>query len=397
MQAPGPPARTASADELAAMRRALELGAAGVGSTSPNPSVGCVLVGDAGRMVGEGRTEPAGGAHAEVVALRAAGNLARGCTAVVTLEPCAHTGRTGPCTAALTAAGVRRVLFAVPDPDPAAAGGAAVLRAAGVDVVGDVLREEGERVAEAWLAAVRLGRPHVTWKFAATLDGRVAANDGSSRWVTGERARADVHRLRARSDAVVVGVGTVLADDPALTVRDSSGCATGRQPLRVVLDSGARTPASARVFGSQAPTLLAVGPGADPAAVEALRRTAAEVVVVPGTGPAGQGLDLQAVLALLHGRGVRSVLVEGGPVLAGSFHDQGLVDRVVAYLAPALLGGTGRAALAGAGAATIEDMTRLVLDDVGRLGPDLRLSGRLAGRVMVRGPAGDTAGQGEGR
>lgn len=345
----------ASAGETAAMRRALALAAAGLGSTSPNPVVGCVILDPAGVLAGEGFHAHAGGPHAEVAALVAAGERARGGTAVVTLEPCAHTGRTGSCTGALLAAGVRRVVYAVADPDLAAAGGADVLRAGGVDVEAGLLAGEAAEGNEAWLHAVRTGRPFVTWKYAGTLDGRVAAADGSSRWITGPAARADVHRLRDESDAVLVGVGTVLADDPQLTVRDAAGDPAPRQPLRVVLDSAGRTPGTARVRDGSAPTMIL---------------TAVEV------GGDGAGLDLDAVLALLYAGGVRSVLLEGGPTLAGSFVRSDRVDRVVGYLAPALLGGGGLPALGGDGAASMASIRRLRLDDVRQVGPDLRLTAR---------------------
>jgi diaminohydroxyphosphoribosylaminopyrimidine deaminase/5-amino-6-(5-phosphoribosylamino)uracil reductase len=343
--------------ERAAMARAVELAGRQRGRTSPNPVVGCVVLDASGAVVGEGAHERYGGPHAEVNALAAAGTAARGGTAVVTLEPCAHSGKTGPCTEALLAAGVARVVYAVADPFAPAAGGAARLAAAGVDVSGGLLADEAERVNEVWLHTVRTGRPFVTWKYAATLDGRTAAADGSSRWITGEAARADVHRLRAESDAVVVGVGTVLADDPQLTVRGTDGMPTGRQPLRVVMDTEGRTPAGARVRDNAAPTWVA---------------TAAEVPRAPGGG-----LEPAAVLDALRIRGVLSVLLEAGPRLAGAFADAGLVDRVVAYLAPALLGGPPRfPVLAGSGAATIGDARRLRLDDVTVLGGDVRVTAR---------------------
>ncbi|MDT7573557.1 MAG: diaminohydroxyphosphoribosylaminopyrimidine deaminase, partial [Actinomycetota bacterium] len=227
-------------DTEKAMRRALALSAGALGTTSPNPPVGAVVLDQHGEPVGEGATAPPGGPHAEVAALRQAGVRAFGGTLVCTLEPCNHIGRTGPCTAAIAEAGVARVVYACDDPTEAAGGGSEVLRAAGIEVEAAFLAEEvAEGPLVAWLHVQRTGRPFVTWKLAATLDGRVAAADGSSRWITGPEARADVHRLRAESDAVVVGIGTVLADDPALTVRPDPG----RQPLRVVVDSDGRTPA----------------------------------------------------------------------------------------------------------------------------------------------------------
>lgn len=335
------------------MRRAVRLAARGRTTTLPNPVVGCVLLSPEGFTVGEGWHEQAGGPHAEVVALRAAGAAARGATAVVTLEPCDHTGRTGPCTRALVEAGVTRVVIGTPDPSPAAGGGAATLRAAGLSVEVGVEADACERVNEPWLTAVRRGRPFVTWKVATSLDGRVAAADGTSRWITSAQARADVHRLRAEVDTVLAGVGTVLADDPALTARDADGVPAARQPLRVVADTHGRTPAAARVRDDTAPTWVA---------------TAADV----GTGPDGH-LDLEALLRELFARERRHVLLEGGPHLAGAFWRAGLVDRVVAYVAPALLG-AGPAALEDAGIGTIGDAVRLTVEDVVRVGPDLRLT-----------------------
>ena len=319
-------------DVQQAMRLAVAASRAVLGTTSPNPPVGAVVLDAAGELVGTGATRPPGGPHAEVGALAQAGSRARGGTAVVTLEPCAHTGRTGPCTVALQQAGIARVVYAQAD---SARGGADGLRAAGVEVEHT---DEVVEPLEAWLAAQRLGRPHVTWKYAATLDGRVAAADGTSRWITGASARADVHRLRSEVDAVVVGVGTVLVDDPELTTRPDPG----HQPLRVVLDRSGRTPADARVH---------------PALVLALDPTEA--------------------LAALGERGVVSVLLEGGPTLAGAFVRAGLVDRVIGYVAPALLG-DGPAVLAGAGVGTITHAIRLRLDDVTRLGDDVRLTSRRA-------------------
>ncbi|WP_037664477.1 bifunctional diaminohydroxyphosphoribosylaminopyrimidine deaminase/5-amino-6-(5-phosphoribosylamino)uracil reductase RibD, partial [Streptomyces aurantiacus] len=252
----------ATAAEAAAMRRALALATRGLGFTSPNPVVGCVVLDATGETVGEGYHQRAGGPHAEVHALRAAGEKARGGTAVVTLEPCNHTGRTGPCAQALLDAGIARVVYAVADPTPDATGGAATLRAAGVDVEPGLLAEEAETVNTAWLTSVRTGRPHVTWKYAATLDGRVAAADGSSRWITSAASRADVHRLRAECDAVVVGSGTQRADDPQLAVRGIEGAA---QPLRVVVDThGTAVRPGARVLDDAAPTLVAVAEGVEP-------------------------------------------------------------------------------------------------------------------------------------
>ncbi|MGW9072418.1 bifunctional diaminohydroxyphosphoribosylaminopyrimidine deaminase/5-amino-6-(5-phosphoribosylamino)uracil reductase RibD [Streptomyces yangpuensis] len=345
-----------------AMRRAIELAARGLGSTSPNPVVGCVITDTSGTVVGEGWHQRAGGPHAEVHALRAAGTAARGGTAYVTLEPCNHTGRTGPCAQALLDAGVTRVVYAVPDPNPQASGGAATLRAAGIDTEAGLLRAEAEAGNTAWLTSVRLGRPHVTWKYAATLDGRSAAADGSSRWISSAESRADVHRLRAEADAVLVGGGTLRADDPHLAVRGIDGAT---QPLRVALDTRAGLPPAARILDDAAPTLLVVAEDADTRhlpGVDLLRL------------PLRDGrIPLDQLLTQLYARGVRSLLLEGGPTLAGAFLEAGAVDRVVGYLAPALLG-AGPAALGDAGITTITHALRLDITEAVRVGPDLRIT-----------------------
>ncbi|QKV91557.1 bifunctional diaminohydroxyphosphoribosylaminopyrimidine deaminase/5-amino-6-(5-phosphoribosylamino)uracil reductase RibD [Streptomyces sp. NA02950] len=356
----------ATAAEADAMRHAVALAARGLGHTSPNPVVGCVILDARGRTVGEGWHQRAGGPHAEVHALRAAGERARGGTALVTLEPCNHTGRTGPCAQALIDAGVARVRYAVADPTAAARGGAATLAAAGIDVAAGPLTDEAEAVNEAWLTSMRRGRPFVLWKYAATLDGRSAAADGTSRWITSAASRADVHRLRAEADAVIVGSGTLRADDPHLAVRDRDGVT---QPLRVAVDTNATAlKPDARILDDAAPTLVAVAEDADtghlPAGTESVRLPRAA---------AGRGLDIAALLTALHHRGVRSVLLEGGPTLAGAFLAAGVVDKVVGYLAPVLLG-AGPAALADAGITTIAQALRLTTADITRLGPDLRVT-----------------------
>jgi diaminohydroxyphosphoribosylaminopyrimidine deaminase/5-amino-6-(5-phosphoribosylamino)uracil reductase len=315
------------------MAEAVALGQAVRTETSPNPWVGAVVVPSGDGPAAEGATEPPGGPHAEVVALQLAGGSARGATVYVTLEPCAHHGRTPPCTDALIAAGVRRVVVGVIDPDPNVAGrGVQQLRDAGIEV--DVGVGAGQVAASLrpYLAQRRRGRPWVVVKLAATLDGRIAAPDGSSRWITGPAARRDVHQLRAESDAILVGAGTVRADDPALTVRE----VPGRNPLRIVLG---HPPAGARVH----PALVHDG-------------------------------ALEPLLEELGRRGVVQLLVEGGSHVAGSFHRAGLVDQYVLYLAPALLGGDdGKPVFAGAGAPTMEEAWRGHISDVRRLGPDLRI------------------------
>ncbi|HEU4945520.1 MAG TPA: bifunctional diaminohydroxyphosphoribosylaminopyrimidine deaminase/5-amino-6-(5-phosphoribosylamino)uracil reductase RibD [Kribbella sp.] len=328
--------------DIAWMRRAVELAARGVGTTHPNPVVGCVITDEAGQPVGEGFHAVAGGPHAEIEALRMAGERARGGTAYVTLEPCNHTGRTGPCSDALIAARIGRVVYAVPDPDRQATGGAAKLGRKGVRVEAGLLRDEAEAVNAVWLHSVRAGRPFVTWKFATTLDGRSSAPDRSSRWITGPLARADVHRKRAECDAIAVGTQTVLDDDPELTVRDEHDRPVGRQPLRVVVGDR-EIPSSARVRNDRAETLLL--PTHDPA----------------------------EVLRQLDDHQIRHLWLEGGPTLAAAFLRAQLVDQIVAYVAPALLG-SGHAAVGDLGAESIADLRRFTLADVTRLGEDVRLT-----------------------
>jgi len=330
--------------ESGAMARARELGRSVLGTTSPNPAVGAVVLAADGTPVGEGATAPPGGPHAEVTALAQAGERARGGTVVVTLEPCAHAGRTGPCADALLAAGVARVVVAVPEPTELAGGGADRLRAGGVDVELGVEQAEAEAGALAgWLTGVREHRPFVVWKVAATLDGRVAAADGTSRWITGEAARAAVHRLRAGCDAVVVGSGTALTDDPQLTVRDAGGRVAARQPLRVVLDRRGRLPATARVLDDAAPTHVS------------------------------RASTPRELLAELFDRNVRRVLLEGGPTLAAAFLRDGLVDEAVVHLAPTLLG-AGPSLVGHLGISTITDALSLALVDVTPVGGDVQIT-----------------------
>lgn len=347
----------ASQAEVAAMGRAVELAARGLGTTSPNPVVGCVILDPGGAVVGEGFHAYAGGPHAEIVALAQAGERARGGTVVVTLEPCDHHGKTGPCSVALAAAGVAKVVIGVTDPDTHAGGGVETLRKAGVDVEVGVREAEVEAGNIAWLTAVRRRRPYLIWKYAATLDGRSAAADGTSMWITSEAARMDVHAHRSTVDAVIVGVGTVLADNPQLTARNlRDGSLAIRQPLRVVVDSEGRTPPDARVRDGAAPTWVA---------------TAAELGA-PGEPPGEAQVDLARLLNQLYQRDVRAALLEGGPRLAGAFLAAGLVDKVVGYLAPRLLG-AGSAALVEAGVSTVADAIELEFIDVTRIGPDLRV------------------------
>ena len=350
------------------MARAVALAEHGRGRVSPNPMVGAVLVRD-GRVVGEGFHEAAGRPHAEAMALAAAGPAAAGATCYVTLEPCAHHGRTPPCADALVAAEVTRVVAAVPDPDPRVDGaGLARLRAAGVEVVTGPGAEAAAEQNAAYLTHRRLGRPRVTLKAAASLDGKVAAPDGTSQWITGPAARSDGHRLRAEADAVAVGAGTALADDPRLTVR-LPGWA-GRQPLRVLVDAAGRVGTGGRLFDGEAETLVATTGAAPAAAVEAWKAAGAEVLVCE---PAPEGVDLHDLVRALGERGVLELLVEGGPRLQASLWAAGLADRLVWYLAPLAIGGQAAPGLLGAGAATLAGARRLRLASVDRLGDDLRL------------------------
>ncbi|HEX4225739.1 MAG TPA: bifunctional diaminohydroxyphosphoribosylaminopyrimidine deaminase/5-amino-6-(5-phosphoribosylamino)uracil reductase RibD [Pseudonocardiaceae bacterium] len=325
------------------MRTAIAASEAVRGTTSPNPPVGAVILDADGRTVGVGATQPPGGPHAEVMAVRAAGEAAAGGTAIVTLEPCSHTGRTPPCTDLLKSVGVAEVYFAVADPNPVAAGGQQVLAEAGIPAHQGLLGEDVERgPLRAWLHHARTGRPHVTWKYAMTMDGRVAAQDGSSRWISGTESRAEVHELRRAMDAIIAGTGTVRADDPQLTVREADGTLLDRQPLRVVVGLG-DLPSDAKVLDD-----------------------AAETIVLKTRKPA-------EVLATLGARGVVDVLLEGGPRLAGAFLQAGLIDRALAYLAPKLLG-SGPTALGDAGVATITQAHLWTVESATMKGPDVRIS-----------------------
>lgn len=327
--------------EIAAMRRALELAAKG--PQSRNPQVGAVVLAADGSVLSEGWHRGAGTAHAEVDALTKLGGSAVGATAIVTLEPCNHTGRTGPCAEALIAAGVARVVYAVSDPGDHSGGGAERLRAAGIDVEGGVLGDDARALLESWLTSRALGRPHVTVKWAQSLDGRAAAADGTSKWITGTGARADVHRRRADADAIVVGTGTVLADDPALTAR-AEDALLPHQPVPVVVGSRV-VPADARVRQHPHAPLFYTSH------------------------------DLAEALDDLLDRGLHRVFVEGGPTLASAFVAGGFADRVLTYIAPTLIGGP-RTALTDVGVGTISQQRRLEIESVDRLGSDLLIVSR---------------------
>ena len=328
---------TFSDTERSAMRRALELAASPGVPLGPNPRVGCVLIDAAGRTVAEGFHRGAGHPHAEVDALTRAGDSARGTTAVVTLEPCNHTGRTGPCAQALIAAGVRRVVVAQRDTNPVAVGGAESLRAADVDVETGLLADEARALNQVWTFAVEHGRPFVTWKVATTRDGRIAAVDGSSRWVSSPAARLDSHRLRTVCDVMLVGTNTVAVDDPHLTARDPQGRPLPVQPLRAVMGERDLDP-DRRVFDSAAETVR-------------LRTR-----------------DPESALKELFARDRQHVLLEGGPTLAAAFVSADLVDEVVAYLAPMVLG-AGLSAVGDLGITTISAALHLPVTGVTVLEP----------------------------
>lgn len=319
------------------MSLALELAARGLGRTSPNPAVGAVIVND-GRIVGQGYHAYAGGPHAEIEALRQAGDAARGGTLYVTLEPCCHFGRTPPCTLSIIAAGIRRVVLAMVDPNPRVnCGGITELRRAGIDVTTGVCRREAARMNEGFLKLITTGLPLVVLKWAMTLDGKIATRTGSSRWITGPAARELVHRLRDRYDAVLVGRGTVERDDPQLTTRLAGG--GGRDPLRIILDSRAQVPPTARCLapGGPAATIIATTAAAPANRVERLREAGATVWTLPA---AGEWVDWLPLLRALADAGVTSLLVEGGAAVHSSALAAGVVDKVIAFIAPSIIGGT---------------------------------------------------------
>jgi diaminohydroxyphosphoribosylaminopyrimidine deaminase/5-amino-6-(5-phosphoribosylamino)uracil reductase len=350
------------------MRRALELAQRGLYTTDPNPRVGCVLVRD-GQVLGEGWHERAGEAHAEVNALRAAAGPAAGATAYVTLEPCAHTGRTPPCVQALIGARVARVVYASADPNPLVNGaGAAALRAAGIDTLGEVLEQEARALNPGFFKRMHTGLPWVRVKLGASLDGRTALANGASRWVTGPAARQDAQRFRARSSVVLTGSGTVLADDPALNVRIDGAT---RQPLRVVLDSELRVPPQARMFDREGPALVFTASTDAAARAELTRRG---VLVQTVARAAHGGLALAEVLRLLAEREANEIWVEAGARLAGALLAARLVDELIVYLAPSLLGPGARALVELPDITRLEQRLRLQFTECQPVGPDLRLT-----------------------
>jgi riboflavin biosynthesis protein RibD len=317
------------------MQQALQIAAYAAGRTSPNPLVGAVIVKD-GRVVGQGWHRKAGTEHAEIHALRQAGELAAGATIYVTLEPCSHYGRTGPCSKALIDARIKRVVIAMLDPNPLVAGkGVAMLKAAGIEVETGLLQEQAERLNEVFLKWIMTKMPFAVMKTAMTLDGKIATAAGNSKWISNEVSRRRVHELRDVYDGILVGIGTVLADDPALTTRLASQ--SGKNPLRIVVDSRARTPLTAKVVtDGQAETLIAVTVAAEAAKVEALRQAGVEVLVVND----GQQVDLKQLFCRLGERGICSIFVEGGALINYSLLKAGLIDKVYSFIAPKMVGGS---------------------------------------------------------
>lgn len=353
------------------MKRALAL--ARRGRTSPNPMVGAVVVRH-GRIVGEGFHPRAGESHAEVFALQAAGDLARGADLYVTLEPCCHHGKTGPCTEAIIAAGIRKVYAAMVDPNPQVAGkGIEALRAAGIEVEVGLLESEAQELNRGFVRRVTCGRPFVLWKAAMTLDGKIATRTGDSRWVSGESSRRYAHRLRAESDAIMVGIGTVLADDPSLTNRQDAKNAKNikNQPIRIVVDSEGRVPADAKVLSGEAPTIIVTKQGAPEANLRKLRSAGARIL---GIHDNEGRIDLRCLLAELGKMGIHNLLLEGGGELAASMIAAGLVDRGLIFIAPKIAGGRdAKSPVEGEGVELMADAYSTSKPRVLRFGDDVAL------------------------
>ena len=354
------------------MKRALELSREALSLSSPNPPVGAVVVKD-GRIVGEGHTLPPGQAHAEVIALSQAGELARGAALYTTLEPCCHFGKTPPCTRDIIQAGIAQVHMAIIDPNPLVNGkGMAELERAGLNIYLDEYGEEAKEIAEAYVKFVTVGLPFVVAKFAMSLDGKIAASSGDSKWISSEDARCYARELRQRNDAIIVGIGTVLNDDPRLTARDREGTPRAKQPLRIVVDSSARLPLSAQLFQEPGPVMVATA-HATGDRTEALRGAGAQVMSLPAEDGS---VDLSALLKELGEREITSLLVEGGGALLGSFFDLGLVDKVVAFISPVILGGRDSPSpVAGVGAVTMANSMRLKRTRVDVIGEDVMMTG----------------------
>lgn len=364
---------TFTVDDYRYMARALELAVRGLNTTHPNPRVGCVIVKD-GQVIGEGWHERAGGPHAEVFALRAAGEHAQGATAYVTLEPCSHHGRTPPCADALSAAGVARVVVAVEDPFPQVAGrGVAQLRAAGIEVETGLLAEQAVALNQGFFSRCRRERPYVRCKLAVSLDGHTALSSGVSQWITGEAARQDVQRLRAASSAILSSIETVLADDPSLNVRLPDAT---RQPVRVIADSRLRLPSSAKLLSLPGEVWVACAK-ADATREQVLNKAGASVIET-GYDPSGRHLDLSHLMRELARRAINDVLVEAGPILNGALLAAGLVDEIIVYMAPHLLGQNARPLFHLPAIEQMAQRVALEMLDVRMVGQDLRLTLRPA-------------------
>ena len=349
------------------MQRALRLAEQGLYTTDPNPRVGCVVVKD-GKVVGEGWHHRAGEPHAEVIALRQAAGRARGAALYVTLEPCCHHGRTPPCSEAVRQAGVARVVAAMEDPNPKVAGqGLAALKEAGIEVQSGLLREQAERLNPGFVSRMSRGRPWVRCKLAMSLDGRTAMASGESKWITSSAAREDVHRLRARSSAVLTGIGTVLADDPALDARLSVPV---RQPLRVVLDRELRISPRARLLSSPAEVLLFTAPGEIPSRFEPLLAAGLRIVPVPLLPG---GLDLEEVLGYLAGLEINEVMLEAGATLSGAMLQAGLIDELVIYMAPHLMGSAAKGLFHLPGLERMEQRIGVKIREIRPVGEDWRI------------------------
>ena len=350
-----------------------------MGRTSPNPMVGALVVRD-GQIVGSGYHARAGTPHAEIHALRAAGEMARGATLYVTLEPCCHYGRTGPCSEAVISAGIGRVVMAMQDPNPQVAGkGVKRLREAGILVDGQILADQAKKLNEVFIKYITTGRPLVVMKTAMSMDGKIATAGGESKWITGAESRVRVHRLRDRYDAILVGVGTVLADNPSLTTRLPEG--GGKDPVRLVLDTGARTPLDAKVIkqASDAPAIIVTTPGAPPQRVRDLRDNGAQIMVIDGDDG---GISLPGLLRELGRKEITSLLVEGGARVNGSFVKEELVDKVCWFIAPKIMGGASAPGpVGGAGITALSGALEITDIQVGRYGDDICVEGS----VMKRG------------
>jgi diaminohydroxyphosphoribosylaminopyrimidine deaminase/5-amino-6-(5-phosphoribosylamino)uracil reductase len=361
------------------MGQAITLARLALGQVSPNPAVGAVIVNN-GVTVGQGFTQPPGSWHAEIMALKQAGEQAQGGVMYVTLEPCCHYGRTPPCTKAVIASGIREVHMATIDPNPIVAGkGKAELKRHGIKTRVGEHREQAKEIIEAYSKHITTGMPFVVAKFAMSLDGKIATRTGDSKWITGEETRRFAHNLRYPMDAIMAGANTIITDDPQLTVRcgGGKGGAMKKQPLRVIVDGRGRTPPSARIFNEIGQTLLATGAGLNDNTRRNLTAAGAELIELPGSD---NSVDLLELLKMLGRRGVTSILVEGGGILLGSLFDAGLVDKVIAFIAPIVIGGTeARTAVAGGGAEKMLEACRLERVTTEKIGADIMVTGYVSG------------------